>query len=266
MTTSPAPGTGDLHGVYDQVFSAGDFRLAGGRSLPELRIAYETYGCLDPDRRNAVLLTHGYTSSHHMVGPDGSTMAEGSWTTLVGPGRAVDTDRWFVVSSNMLGSSYGSTGPAHPDPATGQRYGPDFPDCSFVDIVTAQRALLEHLDIGHLIAVIGPSYGGFQAFQWAVTFPEFMDGVVPVTAGVKGLGEAGLAAVVAEFDADPGWNSGRFYESGGVLETLTRIRVRTLMHYGMPEYLAAGFPTLPRARPRSSTRRAPGRASSTPIP
>jgi homoserine O-acetyltransferase len=242
VVTSPAPGTSDIHGVFGQVFSARDFQLASGRSLPELRIAYETYGRLAADRRNAVLLTHGYTSSHHMVGGDGSTMTEGLWSTLVGPGKAVDTDRLFVVSSNMLGSSYGSTGPAHLDPATGQRYGPEFPDISFADIVTAQRALLRHLGIAHLVAVIGPSYGGFQAFQWAVMFPDFMDGIVPVTTGVKGLGDAGLAALHAELEADPGWNSGRFYDAGGVLETLTRIRVRTLISYGMREHLATDFP------------------------
>lgn len=242
MTTSPAPGKGDLHGVFDQVFSARDFRLASGRTLPELRIAYETYGRLAADRRNAVLLTHGYTSSHHMVGRDGSTMAEGLWSTLVGPGMAVDADRLFVVSSNMLGSSYGSTGPAHLDPATGQRYGPDFPDISLVDIVTAQRALLRHLGVGHLVAVIGPSYGGFQAFQWAVTFPDFMDGIVPVTADYKSSGGAGLAALLAELEADPRWNNGRFYDVGGVLETLTRIRVNTLVGYGMHEHLGTAFP------------------------
>jgi homoserine O-acetyltransferase len=242
MTTSPAAGTGDLHGVFDQVFSARDFRLDSGRILPELRIAYETYGRLAPSRRNAVLLTHGYTSSHHMVGRDGSTMAEGLWNTLVGPGKAVDTGRVFVVSSNMLGSSYGSTGPAHLDPATGRRYGPDFPDISFVDIVTAQRALLRHLGIGHLVAVIGPSYGGVQAFQWAVTFPDFMDGIVPVTADIRSDGGAGLRALLTELEADPNWNSGRYDDKGGVLGTLTRIRVSTLIGYGMREHLAADFP------------------------
>jgi homoserine O-acetyltransferase len=242
MTPSRAAGRGDLQGVFDQVFRARDFRLDSGRTLPELRIAYETYGRLAADRRNAVLLTHGYTSSHHMAGRDGSTLAEGLWSTLVGPGKAIDTDRLFVVSSNMLGSSYGSTGPADVDPATGRPYGPDFPDISLRDIVTAQRALLRHLGIAHLVAVIGPSFGGFQAFQWAVTFPGFMDGIVPVTTDCKGGGEAGVAALLAELEADPNWHDGRVDDEGGVLETLTRIRVRTLVSYGMGEHLAARFP------------------------
>lgn len=242
MTTDSANGSGELRGVFDQVFSAQIFVLESGRVLPELRIAYETYGRLAPDGRNVILLTHGYTSNHHMVGRQGSTLAEGLWDSLVGPGKAVDTDRWFVVSSNMLGSSYGSTGPADIDPETGRHYGPDFPDITLIDIVTAQRALLDHLGVEHLVAVIGPSYGGVQAFQWAVTYPDRMDAIVPVTAGIKSNGGASLATLLAELASDPNWNNGRYYDTGGVLDTLTRIRVRTLISYGMREHLAAGFP------------------------
>lgn len=111
-TKKPLTGEDNLYAVldhtvralYDQVFTTRDFRLASGRILPELRIAYETYGTPAPDRTNTVLLTHGYTSNHHMVGRSGSTLAEGLWNSLVGPGKAIDTDRMFVVSSNMLGS------------------------------------------------------------------------------------------------------------------------------------------------------------------
>lgn len=242
MTTDSANGSGELRGVFGQVFSAQNFALEGGRLLPELRIAYETYGRLAPDGRNVILLTHGYTSNHHMVGRQGSTLAEGLWNSLVGPGKAVDTNRWFVVSSNMLGSSYGSTGPADIDPKTGRHYGPEFPDITLVDIVTAQRALLDHLGVEHLVAVIGPSYGGVQAFQWAVTYPDRMDAIVPVTAGIKSNGGASLTTLLAELASDPNWNNGRYYDTGGVLDTLTRIRVRTLISYGMREHLAASFP------------------------
>lgn len=242
MTTDSANGSGELRGVFGQVFSAQNFALESGRLLPELRIAYETYGRLAPDGRNVILLTHGYTSNHHMVGRQGSTLAEGLWNSLVGPGKAVDTNRWFVVSSNMLGSSYGSTGPADIDPKTGRHYGPDFPDITLVDIVTAQRALLDNLGVEHLVAVIGPSYGGVQAFQWAVTYPDRMDAIVPVTAGIKSNGGASLTTLLAELASDPNWNNGRYYDTGGVLDTLTRIRVRTLISYGMREHLAASFP------------------------
>ncbi|MGF1617476.1 MAG: alpha/beta fold hydrolase [Acidimicrobiia bacterium] len=237
----------NLHALLDQVFTTRDFRLTSGRILPELRIAYETYGRPAPDRANTVLLTHGYTSSHHMVGPPGSTtLAEGLWNGLVGPGKAIDTEHLFVVSSNMLGSSYGSTGPAHENPSTGRPYGPDFPDIALVDIVTAQRALLKHLGVDHLVAVIGPSYGGFQAFQWAVTFPGFVDGIAPVTTDFKSNDDstAGLNAMIARLESDPNWHGGHHYEHGGVLDTMTQIRVDTLINYGIHELLAADFPNL----------------------
>src|SRR6202034_3760151 len=104
----------------------------------------------------------------------------GSWDGLVGPGKAIDTDRLFVVSSNMLGSSFGSTNAASRNPRTGEPYGPNFPNITIRDIVAAQKALLDSLGVKHLVAVAGPSYGGYQGFQWAVTYPEMMDGIVAV--------------------------------------------------------------------------------------
>ncbi len=165
--------------VTEASFTTRDFRVSGGEVLPEVTIAYCTRGRLAPDGRNAILVTHGYTSSHRMIVPGGAS-SEGAWSTLVGPGAAIDTDRYYVVCSNMLGSSYGSTNAASIDPRTGRPYGSRFPAITVADIVTAQKLLLDHLGVTHLRAVVGPSYGGFQAFQWAVTFPDFMDGIVPV--------------------------------------------------------------------------------------
>lgn len=232
---------GGLHAVFDLVFESRDFTLENGTVLPELEIVYNTYGTPASDLSNVILLTHGYTSSHRMVGSLGPGMAEGSWSSLVGPGKAIDTNKYFVISSNMLGSSYGSTGPAHTNPVTGRPYGPDFPDITLVDIVTAQRAMLEHLGVSHLVAVVGNSYGGFQAFQWGVTFPDFIDGIVPVTTNVKGRGD-NTANLIARFEKDPNWNGGRYYETGGIVETLTRLRIETLENYGYREYLAAEYP------------------------
>lgn len=225
-----------------EMFHTTAFRLENGEVLPELALAYVTHGRLAPDGRNAVLLTHGYTSSHHMVAVEGGS-AEGYWGGLVGPGKPIDTDRYFVVASNMLGSSYGSTGPASIDPRSGKPYGPDFPDISLVDIVTAQRAMLDHLGVRHLVAVAGPSYGGFQAFQWAVSFPDFVTGIVPAISSPRTPGDgASLDSLVAYLARDANWNGGRYYDRGGVLPTLTQLRIDTLKLYGIEEQLTPSHP------------------------
>ena len=211
-------------------FTFSDFRLQSGEVLPEVTIAYCTRGALAPDGRNAVLVTHGYTSGHQMIEPGGSS-SEGSWSTLVGPGAPVDTERNYVVASNMLGSSFGSTNAASIDPRTGKRYGARFPAITVADIVTAQHRLLEHLGVTHLRAVVGPSYGGFQAFQWAVTFPEFMDGVVVVVSAPSARLNM-TADTLARFQRDPNWNGGDYYETGGMHATMTALRVDTLGRYG----------------------------------
>jgi len=224
-------------------FAIKNFRLESGTVMPEVTIAYETYGTLAPDGRNAVLLTHGYTSGQHMAGRSGANGAEGSWDGLVGPGKAIDTDRLFVVSSNMLGSSFGSTNPAFANPATGKPYGPDFPDITLVDIVNAQKALLEGLGVKHLVAVAGPSFGGYQTFQWGVTHPDFMDGLVAVVSAPKGSGgEAAVKSLIDQLAKDPNWNGGWYYDKGGIQTVLTDMRVATLKRYGIDEQLAAKFP------------------------
>lgn len=213
-------------------FTFHDFRLTTGEVLPEVTIAYATRGRLGPDGRNAILVTHGYTSGPRMIEP-GAVSSEGAWSTLVGPGAPIDTDRYFVVCSNMLGSSFGSTNAASIDPRTGKPYGSRFPVISVADIVTAQHLLLSHLGVGHLRAVVGPSYGGFQAFQWAVTFPDFMDGIVPVVTSPLPPQSDRVEGLMKWFGSDPHWNNGDYYENGGVGETLTRLRIDTLTRYGL---------------------------------
>jgi homoserine O-acetyltransferase/O-succinyltransferase len=229
--------------VKRRVFSTKSFRLENGEVMPEISIAYESYGKLAPDGRNAVLLTHGYTSSQHMAGRDSVTGAEGSWNDLVGPGKAIDTDRLFVVSSNMLGSCYGSTSPAHLDVRTGKPYGPDFPDISLVDIVNAQKAMLDDIGVKHLVAVAGPSFGGYQTFQWGVTYPTFMDGLVPVVSAPKGSGDPkAVQTLIEQLARDPHWNKGWYYDRGAITATLTALRVATLRRYGIDAQLADRFP------------------------
>jgi homoserine O-acetyltransferase/O-succinyltransferase len=213
-------------------FTFADFRLTNGEVLPEVTIAYVTRGRLAPDGRNAVLVTHGYTSGQRMI-ESGAGSLEGAWSTLVGPGAPIDTDRCFVVCSNMLGSSYGSTNAASLDPRTGRPYGSRFPHITLTDIVTAQHRLLEHLGVRHLRAVVGPSYGGFQAFQWAVTFPNDMDGIVPVVSSPNTPSRDRMATLLAQFERDPNWNGGDYYGTAGMGATMLALRVETLKRYGM---------------------------------
>jgi len=241
--TIEAPGAG-LDAVEDRNFPIRDFRLQNGAVMPEVNIAYETYGRLSRDGRNAVLITHGYTSSHHAAGHNPANgNLPGSWDGLIGPNKAIDTDKLFVVASNMLGSSFGSTNGASLDPRTGKPYGPDFPAIAVRDIVAAQKMLLDSLGARHLIAVAGPSYGGYQAFQWAVAYPEMMDAIVAVVTAPKSENaEDRLAELEARLATDPEWHGGHYYDKGGGKAVLTQLRFETLMGYGYNEQLAGRYP------------------------
>ena len=241
--------------VVKRSFTAYGVILESGEKLSELTLAFETYGRLAADGRNAILITHGFTSSGHAAGKYAPADEEaGFWDGLIGPGKTIDTDRYFVVSSNMLGSSYGSTAPASVNPATGRRYGPDFPAITLGDIVQAQRRLLDSLGVQHLVAVAGPSFGGYQAFQWAVTHPTYMDGIVPVVTAPRSTGgEAAVKALVERLATDPNWNDGWYYDRGGIPNTLREMRVEMLKRYGRDEILATTIadPAVRDARIRS---------------
>jgi homoserine O-acetyltransferase len=235
----------DLGAVEDRFYTIRDLRLANGEVMPEAVIAYETYGTLAADGRNAVLLTHGFTGSHHFAGRNPANGDQpASWDGLVGPGKAIDTDKLFVVASNMLGSSFGSTNAASRNPKTGEPYGPDFPHIAIRDIVGTQKSLLGALGVEHLVAVAGPSYGGYQGFQWAVAYPDFMDGIVAVNTApwASANTDKQLAEVTAKLAVDPGWHGGHYYGRGGAKGALTDIRVETLKRYGIEANLAPRFP------------------------
>jgi len=240
-----------MTGIESQLFSTTGFRLESGTVLPVLELAYETYGTLSPQRDNAILIVHGYTSSHHAAGRyapgkhgRGVPAEEVGWfDPLIGPGAAIDTDRFFVVSVNALGSCHGSTGPASTDPRTGKPYGPTFPMVTIRDIVAAQKLLVDGLGLPGLAAVIGPSMGGFQSFQWAASFPGFARAVVPSVTAPTAPNHAGaLARLQSRLAADPNWNGGWYYENGGIAATLEALRFETLMSYGLNEILAAQIP------------------------
>jgi homoserine O-acetyltransferase len=221
-------------------FRTTDFHLQCGVVLPELEIAYETYGSLNTDQDNAILIAHGMTSTH--LGGDEPTLdrRRGWWSEIIGPGKLLDTDRYCIISSNILGSSYGSTGPASFNPETGNPYGPAFPQIDYVDIVNAQHLMLCDLGISQLVAVAGASIGGFQVFQWAVSYPDFMKGILALdTAPWDPMNvKDSVPELIATLSADPNWNDGDYYSSGGVTETLTKMRIATLHSYGIEEKLA----------------------------
>lgn len=246
----------ELTEIESKTFSTGDFRLESGQSLPVLELAYETYGALAPRRDNAILVVHGYTSSHHAAGVNtkgkgGRGVTEGSrgwFDALIGPGKAVDTDRYFVISVNALGSAHGSTGPNTIDPRTKRQYGPTFPEITLRDMVASQKLLIDSLGLTSLVAVIGPSMGGFQSFQWAASYPGFMKAIVPsVTAPRSPSGIERLEALQKRLASDPNWNGGWYYDNGGIARTLEDIRFETLMTYGQNEILAETIPD-PKAR------------------
>jgi homoserine O-acetyltransferase len=256
----------DLTNIDSKIFTAREFRLESGQSLPVLELAYETYGTRSLTAENAVLVVHGYTSSHHAAGRNakgkqGRGVTEGApgwFDALIGPGKAVDTDRYFVISVNALGSAHGSSGPNTIDPRTNKLYGPTFPDISMRDIVASQKLLVDSLGVKSLVAVIGPSMGGFQSFQWAASYPGFMKAVVPsVTAPRSPGGLDRLDALQKRLASDPNWNGGWYYENGGIAKTLEEIRFETLMTYGQNEILAE---TMPDPKARETAIRANARA------
>ncbi|UYN96488.1 MAG: alpha/beta fold hydrolase [Enhydrobacter sp.] len=237
----------ELTGIDSRIFSSRDFRLESGQALPVLELAYETYGTLSPTRDNAILLVHGYTSSHHAAGRNApgkqgrgvASGAPGWFDGLIGPGKAVDTERFFVVSVNALGSAHGSSGPNCIDPRTGRPYGPTFPDITLRDMVASQKLLVDSLGLPSLVAVIGPSMGGFQSFQWAASHPGFMKAVVPsVSAPRSPGGMERLEALQKRLAGDPNWNDGWYYDNGGIAGTLEGIRYDTLLAYGQTASVA----------------------------
>src|SRR5690348_9935284 len=146
--------------------------LRSGASLPSFELVYETYGALNAAGSNAILVCHALNASHHVAGVDASDRSEGWWDNMVGPGKPVDTDRFFVVGVNNLGSCFGSTGPASVNPASGKPWGSDFPIVTVEDWVDAQARLADRLGIARFAAVMGGSLGGMQAVSWAIRYPE----------------------------------------------------------------------------------------------
>jgi homoserine O-acetyltransferase len=180
--------------------------LANGRALAPVQVAYETYGELDAEHANAVFLCHALTGSAHAAAPDGW------WRTLVGPGLAVDTERFFAICPNLLGGCSGTTGPSCTDPATGSAYGLDFPPLAVTDLVAVHRRLLEHLGIETLHAAIGGSLGGMQVLQWLLDAPGRIAraGIVAASSRLSAQNLAFSAATRHAILSDPAFHSGAY--------------------------------------------------------
>ncbi len=215
----------------------GRLALSCGGTLESVDVAYEARGRLAPDGSNAILVTHGFTSGPSMI-TAGHLVAEGSWAPMIGPGLPFDTDRYFIVCANMLGSSFGTTGPASTNPATGRPWGPDFPEIRLPDIVEAQHRLLQALGVTHLKAVIGPSYGGWQALQWALDHPAMVDAIGLLVSDFQHPPGLSRRSQQAKFEASTQWHGGRYHEHGGMYETLFAMRWQTLQSYGLERLYA----------------------------
>jgi homoserine O-acetyltransferase/O-succinyltransferase len=237
-------------------------RLQSGAVLPAYELTVETYGQLNADKSNAVLICHALNASHHVAGlhagPDGQSLpkSEGWWHNMIGPGKPVDTHRFFVIGVNNLGSCFGSTGPTHTNPATGAPWGADFPVVTVEDWVDAQARLLDALGIEQLAAVMGGSLGGMQTLSWTLQYPERVRHAVVVasapnlTAENIAFNEVARRAIVT----DPDFHGGHYLREG----TLPRRGLRIARMIGHITYLSDDVmnekfgrnlaPTLPAAR------------------
>ncbi len=216
----PDPGGASVGRVETQkvvLFTRDDpLVLASGATIGPVEVAYETYGTLNADASNAVYICHALTGDAHAAGHHGDPARPGWWDNLIGPGRPVDTDRLFVICSNLLGGCQGTTGPSSLDPDTGRPYGLRFPIFTISDLVTVHRALIHHLGIRRLVAAIGGSVGGMQVMQWALDHPDDIhSGVMVCATGRLSAQNIAFSAVAREaILRDPDFNGGDYYDTG----------------------------------------------------
>lgn len=213
MTTPATPFGLDRH-----VTLAGPLPLDSGSVLTPVEVAYETYGSLNADKSNAILICHALTGDHYVASPHPQTGKPGWWTRLVGEGKPVDPARHFIICANVLSGCMGTSGPASLNPATSEPWGMEFPVVTIRDMVRAQALLLDHLGIESLAAVVGGSMGGMQALSWAATYPARVRAAVVIASTARhsaqniAFHEVGRQAIMA----DPRWRSGAYYADGNL--------------------------------------------------
>lgn len=190
-----------------------ELRLESGQTLGPVTLAYETYGKLNKDKTNAVLICHALSGSAHAAGLHEGEINPGWWDPLIGPGKAIDTEKYFVICSNVIGGCKGSTGPSSINPKTRKPFGLEFPLITIADMVNAQKHLIDHLGIEKLLCAIGGSMGGMQVLQWVASYPKHLQSAVAIATSAKhspqqiAFDEVGRQAVMA----DPAWNNGNYY-------------------------------------------------------
>ena len=190
--------------------------MDAGVALSPLSIAYQTYGALNSAKTNAILVCHALTGDQHVANSNPVTGKNGWWETMVGPGRPIDTDRFFVICANVLGGCMGTTGPVSTNPSTGKPYGLDLPLVTIADMVRAQAMLIDHLGIESLFCVAGGSMGGMQVLQWVASYPERVFSALPIATAARhssqniAFHEVGRQAIMA----DPEWRNGRYLAEG----------------------------------------------------
>lgn len=190
-----------------------ELKLECGKSLGPITLAYETYGTLNSAKDNAILVEHAFSMDAHAAGYHEGDKDPGWWDSLIGPGKALDTNKYFILCPNCIGGCKGSSGPSSVNPATGKPYALDFPLITVEDMVKAEKHLVDHLGIKKLLCVIGGSMGGMKALQWVATYPECVKSAIPIATTLKhspqqiAFDEVGRQAVMA----DPAWNNGNYY-------------------------------------------------------
>jgi homoserine O-acetyltransferase len=199
---------------YTFAHSPNKFILDNGKTLGPITVAYETYGRLNPEGDNVILVEHALTASAHAAGKHHpEDKYPGWWDVMIGPGKAFDTTKYFVICSNILGSCYGTTGPSSINPETGRPYGLSFPMISIRDMVRVQRELVKYLGIKRIRSVVGGSMGGMQAIEWALLYPEMVDSIILIASAARtspqsiAIHRIGIQAIMD----DPNWNNGDYY-------------------------------------------------------
>jgi homoserine O-acetyltransferase len=190
-----------------------DLILEGGEKLKNITIAYETYGKLNKEKSNAIMVCHALSGDAHAAGWHEGDRKPGWWDIIIGPGKALDTDKYFIICSNVLGGCKGTTGPSSLNPETRKPYGLDFPIITIKDMVNVQKMLVDHLDIKQLFAVIGGSMGGMQVLQWCISYPDMVRMAIPIATSAYSspqqiaFNEVGRQAIIS----DPKWKDGTYY-------------------------------------------------------